>query len=204
MLIYKQPFEALNEQRDSDGEALFANPRNAAAGSVRQLDPKLAASRPLDIFVFNLESMSGTGHPEITTHTQSLDWLRNAGLQGFARQAVREYRKAYPGDRQYGHGGRQALPYEIDGMVIKVNSSAQRERLGNTVKSPRWLSPINLRLKKRARSLTESRFRLAGPVRHTGRQSLRRRRWPAPSSAGRRFIMKTTSTKKISESAIRF
>ena len=138
VLIYKQPFEALNEQRDSDGEALFANPRNAAAGSVRQLDPKLAASRPLDIFVFNLESMSGTGHPEITTHTQSLDWLRTLGFKVSPVRLYENIEKLILEIDSMEHGGRQALPYEIDGMVIKVNSFAQRERLGNTVKSPRW------------------------------------------------------------------
>ncbi len=136
VLIYKDPFEKLNKLREENGESLFANPRNAAAGSIRQLDPKLAAKRPLDIFVFNLEEEQ-LG-PDITTHTQALDWLSSIGFKVSPYKAYKSMEDIILEIDRIEHGGRQALPFEIDGMVIKVNSFEQRERLGNTAKSPRW------------------------------------------------------------------
>lgn len=136
VLIYKKPFEELNRKRGEKGESLFANPRNAAAGSVRQLDSKLAASRPLDIFVFNLESEE-TG-PEIDTHSKALDYLASIGFKVSPYKLYTSMEDIILEIDRVAHGGREALPFEIDGMVIKVNSFAQRERLGETAKSPRW------------------------------------------------------------------
>lgn len=138
VLIYKEPFEHLNRERDEAGEAVFANPRNAAAGSLRQLDPKLAASRPLDIFVFNLESTSGTGHPEILSHSQSMQWLKKLGFKTSPVTVSNNIEDLILEIDRVEHGGRQELEFEIDGMVIKVNSFEQRSRLGDTAKSPRW------------------------------------------------------------------
>lgn len=135
VLMYKEGFKRLNSAREAAGESLFANPRNAAAGSLRQLDPKLAAARPLDIFVFNLES----GIPEtITTHSASLDWLRTLGFKVSPVRVYKNIDDVILEIDAVAHGGRAELPFEIDGMVIKVNQFAIRRALGDTSKSPRW------------------------------------------------------------------
>ena len=130
----KKVFYALNDKREAAGEPLFANPRNAAAGSLRQLDPKIAAKRQLDILVFNLQLCEGR---TFETHTQTLDYLRElkfkvipytvcTGLQEICRriEAIDQ--------------SRETLSYDIDGAVVKVNSLSQREMFGSTVKFPRW------------------------------------------------------------------
>ncbi|WP_428910672.1 NAD-dependent DNA ligase LigA [Niallia sp. Krafla_26] len=131
----KQSFSKLNEQKEENGEEPFANPRNAAAGSLRQLDPKIAASRKLDIFLY---SISNTGGVEITSHSEGLDWLDSLGFKTNPERRtcsnmdeVLEYISSWVEKRPH-------LPYEIDGIVIKVNSYAHHEILGTTVKSPRW------------------------------------------------------------------
>ncbi len=131
----KRSFEALNEARKERGEVLFANPRNAAAGSLRQLDPKIAASRRLDIFLY------GIGNPEAigaVSHSDGLDYLDYLGFK-----TNKERRKCPTIDDviEFVNGWiekRPQLPYEIDGIVIKVDSLAQQEELGTTAKSPRW------------------------------------------------------------------
>lgn len=153
VLIYKKPFEELNRRREEKGEALFANPRNAAAGSVRQLDSKLAASRPLDIFVFNLESEE-TG-PEIDTHSKALDYLASIGFKVSPYKLYSNMEDIILEIDRVAHGGREALPFEIDGMVIKVNSFAQRERLGETAKSPRWATAYKFAPEEASTKLNE-------------------------------------------------
>ncbi|NSL53024.1 NAD-dependent DNA ligase LigA [Calidifontibacillus erzurumensis] len=131
----KRSFEALNKERAANGEELFANPRNAAAGSLRQLDPKIAAKRNLDIFVYGIGM---TESLEIDSHSAALDYLEQLGFK-----TNPERRKCANIDEviQYIEGWtekRPSLPYEIDGIVIKVDSFAHQRQLGNTVKSPRW------------------------------------------------------------------
>ncbi|WP_338471595.1 NAD-dependent DNA ligase LigA [Niallia sp. XMNu-256] len=131
----KHSFLGLNMQRENNGEVLFANPRNAAAGSLRQLDPKIAASRKLDIFLYSIANAGGVN---ISSHSEGLDWLDTLGFK-----TNQERRKCDNIDEviDYVNGWlerRPHLPYEIDGIVIKVNSFAQQEVLGTTVKSPRW------------------------------------------------------------------
>ena len=131
----KKSFERLNNERELNGEQTFANPRNAAAGSLRQLNSAIAAKRGLDIFVFNIQQIEGK---EIKTHLEGLDFLRQAGFKVISNQtefksidsAIEEIQKI--GDQ------RQSLSYDIDGAVIKVNSLAQREQLGSTAKTPKW------------------------------------------------------------------
>ncbi|KNZ43036.1 NAD-dependent DNA ligase LigA [Acetobacterium bakii] len=130
----KKDFEKLNQRRVLAEANSFANPRNAAAGSIRQLDPKLAASRPLDIFVFNLETLDDFG---LKTHTQALAFLKELG---FKTSAVKEFSDI---EEVINYSvvmevERKNLAYEIDGLVIKVNNLEDREILGNTTKSPRW------------------------------------------------------------------
>jgi DNA ligase (NAD+) len=131
----KKSFELLNERRRESGEELFANPRNAAAGSLRQLDPKIAASRHLDLFVYGLANAEELG---IDSHSASLDYLQELGFKTNPERRkcanideVIEFVNAW-------HDKRPTLPYEIDGIVIKVDSFEQQEQLGATAKSPRW------------------------------------------------------------------
>jgi DNA ligase (NAD+) len=127
-------FRELNEQREVSGEQLLANPRNAAAGSLRQLDPKIAASRKLDILVFNIQTARGV---EFHTHKQTLDYLKKLEFKTVdymtcadAGACIR--RIEWLGDH------RETFEYEIDGAVIKVNALDARNRLGSTSKAPRW------------------------------------------------------------------
>ena len=130
----RKTFEKLNGERELRGEALFANPRNAAAGSMRQLDPKIAAARGLDMVVFNIQY---TDREPFATDSAALDWLRSlrfkvidyrlSGDMGEIQSAIFEL-----GDQ------REKYPFDIDGAVVKVNSLTQREGLGETAKSPRW------------------------------------------------------------------
>lgn len=127
-------FEQLNAQREQAGQPLFANPRNAAAGSLRQLDPAIAAERRLDILIFNLQLAEGV---EFQTHGQTLDYLRERrfkvipyALCATAREAVERIRTI--GETRYD------FPFDIDGAVVKLNDLAERMLLGSTAKFPRW------------------------------------------------------------------
>lgn len=134
VFISKEDFLALNERRKKEDKALFANPRNAAAGAIRQLDPKLAASRPLDIFVFNLEYSK---IKDFKTHGQTLEYLKTSGFKVSEYKLCKGIEEVIEMSR-YWSAHRQDLSFEIDGLVIKVNDLKQRERLGATSKSPRW------------------------------------------------------------------
>ena len=130
----KAVFEKLNEAREAAGESLFANPRNAAAGSLRQLDPKIAAQRKLDILVFNLQLCEGR---DFATHTETLDYLRSLKFKVIpytlcATQQEIDAQIAAVDESRYN------LSYDIDGAVVKLNDLAGRERLGSTAKFPRW------------------------------------------------------------------
>lgn len=131
----QKSFIKLNEQREASGQPLFANPRNAAAGSLRQLDSKIAAERKLDIFVFNVQRVEGK---ELTNHRQSLDWLADLGFKIIpGNQTFDGISAAYQEVQRIGEN-RGNLTFDIDGSVIKVNSFAQREILGTTSKTPKW------------------------------------------------------------------
>lgn len=127
-------FAKLNEEREQNGEALFANPRNAAAGSLRQLDPKIAASRQLDIVVFNIQSVEGI---ELQRHTEGLEWLEHMCFKVIPHYTCTTVEQA--GERITAIGaGRTDFTYDIDGAVVKVNSLSDRSILGSTAKFPRW------------------------------------------------------------------
>ena len=135
VFISKNNFVAINENREMIGEQLFANPRNAAAGSLRQLDPRIAAQRKLDIFVFNIQQIIGK---EFETHTQTLEYLEYQGFKVIPDYEVfDDIGKAYDAIMKIGEK-RANLKFDIDGAVVKVNSIQQRERIGSTSKSPRW------------------------------------------------------------------
>ncbi|MCY8519166.1 NAD-dependent DNA ligase LigA [Bacillus atrophaeus] len=131
----KRSFEALNEERLKKEEEPFANPRNAAAGSLRQLDPKIAAKRNLDIFVYSIAELDEMG---VDSQSQGLDFLDEIGFK-----TNQERKKCGTIDEVIDmieelQAKRADLPYEIDGIVVKVDSLDQQEELGFTAKSPRW------------------------------------------------------------------
>ena len=131
----KASFDKLNAIREINGESLFANPRNAAAGSLRQLDSSICAKRNLDIFIFNIQQIMGY---ELTSHRESLDYLEKLGFKVSPRRNVfTDIEDVYGEILKIGEE-RENLPFDIDGVVIKVNSFAQREALGSTTKVPRW------------------------------------------------------------------
>jgi DNA ligase (NAD+) len=131
----KRSFEALNKVKEEKGEEPFANPRNAAAGSLRQLDPKIAASRNLDIFLYALADIGDTG---IDSHSEGLNQLDQFGFKTNPErkrcadiEEVLKYVESWTERRP-------DLSYDIDGIVIKVDSLEQQKALGTTAKSPRW------------------------------------------------------------------
>ena len=131
----KKSFAALNVIKEENGEEPFANPRNAAAGSLRQLDPKIAAKRNLAIFLYAIADIGETG---VQSHSEGLDLLDQLG---FKTNQERKRCGTIEDVIQFIEGWtekRPHLPYEIDGIVIKVDSLAQQEELGYTAKSPRW------------------------------------------------------------------
>lgn len=127
-------FARLNAEREEAGQSLFANPRNAAAGSLRQLDPKIAAKRALDILVFNLQLAEGV---TFATHAQTLDYLRTLGFKVIP-SALCDSAAAAEAQIDAINAGRYDLSYDIDGAVMKLNSLSGRARLGSTAKFPRW------------------------------------------------------------------
>lgn len=131
-----EKLDEVNAQREANDEAPFANPRNAAAGSARLQSAKIAASRPLNIFIYSVGEWSG---PRLQTHAEALDELKRLGFRlnphtrwtrsiDEAVEYCHEWKKRY----------REELSYETDGVVVKVNSIAQQEELGETAKAPRW------------------------------------------------------------------
>ena len=130
----KKSFEKLNQQQEEAGKPLFANPRNAAAGSLRQLDPKVAAKRGLDIYIFNIQLCEGV---EFTGHTQTLSYLKDLKLKVIPQKTFRDV-ASIRAEVEGINDRREKLPCDIDGAVIKVDNLAQRERLGTTAKFPRW------------------------------------------------------------------
>jgi len=131
----KESFERLNEKCIQENKPTFANPRNAAAGSLRQLDSKITAQRGLDIFVFNIQQIEGK---ELKTHSESIEYLTYLGFKTIPIKKVhKSIESAFEEVLEIGKI-RDSLPFEIDGAVIKVNNLDQRIRLGSTSKFPRW------------------------------------------------------------------
>ena len=130
----KSVFAELNAEREIRGEPLLANPRNAAAGSMRQLDPKVAASRKLDIICFNMQYSSGAPYE---THADTLDAMRAMGFPVVSYQRFDNIRDCVERIEWLGEN-RGDFSFDMDGAVIKINRLSQREALGSTAKAPRW------------------------------------------------------------------
>lgn len=131
----KRSFVKLNEEKEQNGEDVFANPRNAAAGSIRQLDPKIAAKRNLSMFVYGLANVE---EKTISSHSESLDFLGELGFKTNPNRRTCETIEEVIAYVEEWQEKRPHLDYEIDGIVIKVDDVALQESLGTTAKSPRW------------------------------------------------------------------
>ena len=134
--ISKENFEKINEYQEEHDLQIFANPRNLAAGSLRQLDSKLTAKRPLDIFVFNLENINELDG--IDTHSESLEYLKKLGFSVSENYKICKSIDEVIEFIEYWTENRGSLKFDIDGMVVKVNNIEQRNEMGFTAKSPRW------------------------------------------------------------------
>ena len=131
----KAAFEAVNERRQLLGLKLFANPRNCAAGTLRQLDSRITKERGLSLFVFNLQAVRGK---EFQTHVEAYDFMKRQGIKVIhAYHVCRTAEEVWDAIEQIG-ALRGDLPYDIDGAVVKLNDFSQRESLGATSKAPRW------------------------------------------------------------------
>ncbi len=135
VFLPKKEFERINKAREKNDDPLFANPRNVAAGSIRQLDPKVAAERALDIFLYGIGTIEGI---TVHAHSEGLEALDRLGLKVNKERRLFKSMEEVVTFVQEWTGKRPALPYEIDGMVIKVDSYKLQEKLGFTAKSPRW------------------------------------------------------------------
>lgn len=133
--ISKQVFAALVNEQEQNGEIPFKNPRNAAAGSVRQKDPKIAASRELDVLIFSILRQSGE---EFETDSKSLDYLKTLGFNTVSYNKI--FTDINDVIKELDRIGeiRSSLPFDIDGAVINVNAFSQRNELGTTARAPRW------------------------------------------------------------------
>lgn len=154
----KAEFAKLNEARVAQGEPEFANPRNAAAGSVRQLDPAVTAGRPLAIWVYNILYLDGAAQP--ATHWESLEYMQQLGLRvSQHRWLCRSIDDVIAVCEEWTEK-RHELPYEIDGLVIKVNSLAQQAQLGFRAKSPRWAAAFKFPAEQVTTRLREIRLQV--------------------------------------------
>ena len=130
----KKSFQKLNEAQEAAGKTLFANPRNAAAGSLRQLDPKIAAKRGLDILVFNVQLAEGVS---FTSHSQSLEYLKSLRFKVIPYRLLSSVKEIQQ-EVEAINDRREQFAFDIDGAVVKLDDLSLRERLGSTAKFPRW------------------------------------------------------------------
>ena len=191
-------FEEINARREIEGKPLMANPRNAAAGSLRQLDPKVAAQRRLDIAVFNLQLAEGR---EFTTHTETLDYLASQRFKviphkplGNAEDILTEIARL--GDE------RMAFPFDIDGAVVKLDSLPEREVLGSTAKCPRWAVAYKYPPEQKPSVLKDIVVQVGRTGALTPKAVLEPERLRAPPSPTPRCIIRISSPPRISASVI--
>ena len=135
----RKVFYALNEEREQKGQQLLANPRNAAAGSLRQLDPKICAERKLDIFIFNLQSGDILGDGKVpVSHTSTLDTINELGFTVLKDRACVSSYEEIIAHIEYLGSMRDDLPYDIDGVVIKIDTLSDRVKVGEGTNTPKW------------------------------------------------------------------
>ncbi len=202
VFIRKADFKRMNDQLLARGEEAFVNPRNSAAGALRQLDPRSTAARPLSLFVYELGTFEGV---TFENHWKKLEWLEKAGFpvnsRRFQAKGLVQVREAY----EKLMGERHALPYEIDGLVVKVDHEDFRRRLGQVSKTPRWavaykFPPEELETTVDNIVIQVGRTGAPSPRSHSSNPSS----WAASLSPTPRCTMKTSSTAKTCGSAIGF
>ncbi len=135
VFLSRAAFQKMNREREEAGEPAFANPRNAAAGSLKQLDSTITAKRALDIYCYGYGSVEGAS---FASHTEFRDALKNWGIKPIPMGKVCRGVGEILDYRNHMEGERDALPFEIDGLVVKVNSTNLQRRLGEIARSPRW------------------------------------------------------------------
>lgn len=148
----RESFNLLVKQQQESDEQPFKNPRNAAAGSLRQKNPEITASRMLDIFVFNIQQVNGV---EITSHLQSLEFLHRLGFKVIPNYITTSNVNEITDHINKIGDGRSELSYDIDGAVIKVDNFTQREVLGATAKTPRWAIAFKYPPEEKSTTLTD-------------------------------------------------
>ena len=157
VFIGKEEFEKLNENRLMEEEEQFANARNAAAGSLRQLDSKITARRPLDILIFNVQKSDTI---EFKTHSESLDYLENIGFHvNPVRILCKNIEEAIAAIQKIGQD-REKISFGIDGAVVKVNNLALREKIGTTYKTPKWAVAYKYPPERKETKLKEITFQV--------------------------------------------
>ncbi len=147
----KKVFRELNAERERDEKPLFANPRNAAAGSLRQLDSRIAAQRRLDIIVFNIQAITGR---TFERHSETLDFLKSLHFRTVPHFEFSSVAQCWEKIRAIGYD-REQFDFDIDGAVIKVNSLEARRELGSTAKAPRWAVAFKYPPEKKETLLTD-------------------------------------------------
>lgn len=151
VFLPKSVFAKLNEERELNGQPLFANPRNAAAGSLRQLDPKIAAERRLDILIFNIQYIEGK---EFSTHVETLEYLESQRFRVIPHTSCETIEQCSRRVQSIGEE-RETFDFDIDGAVIKVNSLSDRDLLGSTAKFPRWAAAYKYPPEQKPSKVTE-------------------------------------------------
>lgn len=152
VFISRKGFAEINEEQEAAEQPLFANPRNAAAGSLRQLDPRITAKRKLDIFVFNIQRVEGAS---FATHVDTLEYMKRLGFKVSPGYKVcSSIGEALEEIERIGEQ-RGEFPFEIDGAVVKVNSLRQRDILGSTTKTPRWAAAYKYPAEKKETVIRE-------------------------------------------------
>ena len=167
VFLPKSGFKKVNEERAAEGLPLFANPRNAAAGSVRQLDPRITARRPLDMYIYHLGWIEGASSK--LTHWENLQYLKSLGFKINPNnrlvdniEQVKEYYREW-------NAKRESLIYEADGIVIKINQHRLQQQLGSVGREPRWaiaykFPPIEGTTKLKAIEISVGRTGTLNPV----------------------------------------
>jgi DNA ligase (NAD+) len=133
--LSRSAFERINEEREASGQPPFANPRNAAAGSLRQLDPRITAGRPLDLFIYGMGAADGL---RLRRHDEALAWLREAGFRVNPETRVVHSLEDAAAYAAHWTARRHTLSYDVDGVVVKVNDYGRQAELGATSHAPRW------------------------------------------------------------------
>jgi DNA ligase (NAD+) len=147
----REAFAELNRSREDNNESLFANPRNAAAGSLRQLDPRITAERKLDIYIFNLQACDRA----FSSHDESIHFLRNLGFRTLPFITIADTEEKIIAQIESIGEKRGTLPFDIDGVVIKINSLPAREKIGETGNTPKWAVAYKFPPERKETKLTD-------------------------------------------------